>query len=325
LGSQRLDFARQRDIFLSAYAAHAGTAFTYEDFVALRLARLAALAKLEGSWENPPHSALQALRFRTAQFYLRPRFAHIVKQELAALAEARETLHTQKVSMRGSAWEDIQCPLCDLCSPAIAMEENGFLGRRCSGCGLVYISPRPGAREIQDLYMCDKAHIQPDSHFQHSFLKRMFARHTLKLTAPHVTSGSILEIGAGAGYFLDEARKAGFQPYAVELNPRQADFIEDALGIPCERQLFSTASFGPKKFDVIYHADVISHFSEPLQVFREIAEKLADNGFVVFETGNFADVAPRYLPAIPCLQYPDHSSFSASGPCTNCCRRRASR
>jgi SAM-dependent methyltransferase len=119
----------------------------------------------------------------------------------------------------------------------------------------------------------------------------------------------MLEIGAGAGFFLDEARRQGFEPYALEPNPTQADFIENNLRIPCERQALSLTTFQDKQFDAIFHSDVISHFYDPIDAFRTMYAKLRVGGFLIFETGNFADVTARYLGAIPSFQYPDHLFF----------------
>ncbi len=123
------------------------------------------------------------------------------------------------------------------------------------------------------------------------------------------TAGSLLEIGAGAGFFLDQARRQGFEPYAIEPNPTQADFIENKLRIPCERQVLSLASFEDKQFDTIFHSDVISHFYDPIDMFRIMYAKVRVGGFLIFETGNFADVTAKYLGAIPSFQYPDQLFF----------------
>jgi len=69
----------------------------------------------------------------------------------------------------------------------------------------------------------------------------------------------MLEIAEGGGYFLDEAREEGFEVYGIELNSIQADFIKTKLGIPCEKPLLDIPFFDGKRFDIIYHCDVISH------------------------------------------------------------------
>ena len=205
--------------------------------------------------------------------------------------------------------EDITCLFCGKSSDQIVIEENGYKGRKCIQCGLIFISPRLTPLEIQNLYAKDQSHVSAESHISGSFAVRLHARHNLRIIKKFIDGGSILEIGAGAGYFLNEARKEGFEVYGIELNPIQADFIKSKLGIPCEESEISSHSFGKKKFDIIYHCDVISHFYDPIITFENINEKLNKNGIMVFETGNFGDVKDKYYKLVTKFQYPDHLFF----------------
>ncbi len=205
--------------------------------------------------------------------------------------------------------EEISCILCQLASESIAIEENGYTGRRCSGCGLIYISPRPALSAILNLYDHNQAHISAEWHIAVEQLKRRHARHNLRLIRRHLARGALLEIGAGAGYFLDEARRAGFEPHAIELNPIQAHHIRTRFGIPCEQEPLAPGSFGGRPFDIIYHSDILSHLYNPVSEFETMAAKLAPDGLLVFETGNYADVERRHYGLIGSFQYPDHLFF----------------
>ena len=204
---------------------------------------------------------------------------------------------------------EIECIFCHLKSDRVAIEENGYQGKRCPQCQLIYISPRPSLNEIVDLYGHNEAHIPAQAHIAADFAKRLLAKHNLNLVSSVINKGSLLEIGAGAGYFLDEARKIGFDPYGLEFNPVQANFVRDRLKIPCEESALSTSVFDGKKFDLVYHCDVISHFFEPIAEFTKMHEVMKDESFLVFETGNFAEVDPKYYQYIPSFQYPDHLFF----------------
>jgi 2-polyprenyl-3-methyl-5-hydroxy-6-metoxy-1,4-benzoquinol methylase len=122
-------------------------------------------------------------------------------------------------------------------------------------------------------------------------------------------AGSILELGPGGGCFLSEARKRGYQPYGIELNPIEARWINENLHIPCESMPLGEASFGGKHFDIIYHRDVLSHLSDPIAVFREINRAMEKDGLLMFETGNIADVHEKYMKYFSQFSYPDHLFF----------------
>jgi 2-polyprenyl-3-methyl-5-hydroxy-6-metoxy-1,4-benzoquinol methylase len=205
--------------------------------------------------------------------------------------------------------EAIACIFCADSTAYIALQENGYCGKKCKKCSLIYISPRPTPDEIIDLYGHSNAQVTAQSHITDSLLKRLHARHTLKILSSYKTDGELLEIGSGGGFFLDEARNKGFVPYGIELNPTQAHFMQHSLKISCETTPLDTQSFGAKQFDVLYHSDVLSHFHDPVKEFRTMHEKMKDGGVMIFETGNIGDINSKFYTLFKSFQYPDHLFF----------------
>jgi SAM-dependent methyltransferase len=162
---------------------------------------------------------------------------------------------------------------------------------------------------MENIYAQDKTQGSAEAHIAGSFRSRLYAKHNLRIIKRCIKKGSILEIGAGAGYFLDEARKEGFEVCGIELNGNQADFIRNKLRIPCEESSLNTSSFAGKRFDIVYHCDVLSHFYDPIAEFTKMKDVLRNDGIIAFETGNFGDIEERYLKAITTFQYPDHLFF----------------
>ncbi len=209
--------------------------------------------------------------------------------------------------------ENIKCIFCNSESDKILINENGYTGRKCPTCNLIYISPRPASDVIVDLYGNDNADLDAKYRIKASFSKTLHARHNLRIINKYAGCGKILEIGAGAGYFLNEARKQGFDAYGIELNSIQADYIKDKLNIPCEQSPLNEKTFNNEKFDIIYHCDVISHFYNPIAEFEKIYLRLKENGFLIFETGNLGDVNTGYFKYFPKFFYPEHLFFFSEG------------
>jgi SAM-dependent methyltransferase len=205
--------------------------------------------------------------------------------------------------------EDVTCIFCKKTNYDIAIEDNSYTGRRCDLCNLIYISPRPSLAEIVDYYGHNESAISADRHIASGHIKRLHARHNLQRLTQYVSSGSLLELGAGAGYFLLEAREIGFEVHGIELNTLLAVFMRKHLKIPCEESPFDVTSFGGKKFDVIYHCDVLSHFYDPIADFTRMHERLTDGGILAFQTGNFADVQKKFYGFIDSFLYPEHLFF----------------
>jgi 2-polyprenyl-3-methyl-5-hydroxy-6-metoxy-1,4-benzoquinol methylase len=148
-----------------------------------------------------------------------------------------------------------------------------------------------------------------DAQFKFDRVKRKQAALSLSVIKKFMKTGSLLELGAGGGSFLQEARDWGYEPHAIELNPIEAKWIEEELAIPCENKVLSDNSFGGKQFDIIYHNDVLSHFYDPIEAFLCMNRALRKGGYLVFETGNIADVRQNFYNLFSQLSYPDHLFF----------------
>jgi len=205
--------------------------------------------------------------------------------------------------------KDKSCIFCHLESNEIVIEENGYYGKKCPNCNLIYTTPRPKLDEIIDFYGHDHSNISAQEHIEDKFVKQLYAKHNLNHMRHYVKGGTMLEIGAGAGYFLKIAKEYGYEVYGIELNEKQAIFIQNGLNVQCESTPLSDKSFGNKKFDIIYHCDVISHFYDPIAEFVKTKSKLNNNGYIIFETGNLSDVEKKYYKYLKHFQYPDHLFF----------------
>lgn len=203
--------------------------------------------------------------------------------------------------------EDIRCIFCGKGTEKIAWIEKGFVGKHCD-CGLLYISPRPELEEILNLYNSYEADVSAKSRIKAELMGRFNGRHRLELIKEYLPQGSLLEIGSGGGYFLDESRLAGFEPFGIELNLHQAKFIKEQLKIPVETNPFSESSFPGIYFDIICHFDVISHFYDPISEFKKFNKRLRDRGILFFETGNggpLEEMAQIYWPlAVSSASFP---------------------
>ena len=199
---------------------------------------------------------------------------------------------------KGLSVETIGCILCGGAGNRVVIEENGYQGRRCDACGIIFVSPRPSLEDISAIYASDTAHVSSAHQVRPSVGGRLHARHTLRLLRRFRKSGRVVEIGAGGGHFVTEARSAGYEVSAVEANPVPRDHIR-SLGIPCTDTLEADC-------DIVYACDVLSHFYDPESDLRDIHAHLGKAGLIVLETGNLGDVQERYFNRFVEFQYPDH-------------------
>ena len=85
--------------------------------------------------------------------------------------------------------ETIRCIFCgDPATAPVVIEENGFTGRKCPRCGLIYVSPRPKLSEILAIYEQDAACFRVNQRTCNNRLKRLQARHNLAIVKRHCTT-----------------------------------------------------------------------------------------------------------------------------------------
>lgn len=107
---------------------------------------------------------------------------------------------------------------------------------------------------------------------------RQEAREALPLLGK--SHGRLLEIGCAGGFFLAEARAAGFEVQGVELNETMAAHARN-LGLEVQCAPIEAADLPLNSFDVVIAQDVLEHLRDVQTFVRRAAELLAPGGILV--------------------------------------------
>ncbi len=100
-----------------------------------------------------------------------------------------------------------------------------------------------------------------------------------------ITEGrDLLEIGSSWGYFLWQAKKRGFQTTGVELSDTRRQFGIEKLDVNLVKAI---TELGEHKFDIIYTAHTLEHFTDLTKIFQDISDHLKVGGKVIIEVPNF--------------------------------------
>jgi hypothetical protein len=62
----------------------------------------------------------------------------------------------------------------------------------------------------------------------------------------------------------------------------------------------------PKRFDVVFHVDLMSHFLDPLDALGAMCRATRPGGVVAFEVGLLAGISPRWYKWQRAVGYPQH-------------------
>lgn len=100
-------------------------------------------------------------------------------------------------------------------------------------------------------------------------------------------TGSILDIGAATGYFLNHMKNNGFHATAVEVDEDSRKFCEDKFNIKSTPPIDFFAKEQPK-FDIITMWHVMEHVHDMHMYVDKINELLDDDGIAVIAVPNHA-------------------------------------
>jgi SAM-dependent methyltransferase len=187
-----------------------------------------------------------------------------------------------------------KCRICD--SDQIANKRKGSAKLiHCKDCDVYYLEKFPDNSELQKYYSEDydlhssSGDIIEDEH------RRIFRStenlYLISEMMKYVETGkNVVDIGCDKGFFLDEARRFGYNVFGVEPMKSSAAYATN-IGIDIKK----TISEHESKFDaaVMWHS--LEHFTEPYSILNDISEKLNDNGYIFIRVPAFDSVWSKLL------------------------------
>jgi len=122
-------------------------------------------------------------------------------------------------------------------------------------------------------------------------------------------TGKLLDVGCGIGYFLDEAKKRGWDVHGTEYTDK-AIAICKAKGINMKQGKLDPALYKEGMFDIVTSFEVIEHINNPQEEVQNIRTLLRSGGLFYVTTPNF-NAIERYLlkEKYNVIQYPEHLSY----------------
>lgn len=101
--------------------------------------------------------------------------------------------------------------------------------------------------------------------------------------------GRLLDVGCGAGYFLDAGREAGWEVQGVELSPAAVQVGREQLGLDIFQGTLEQAALQDQAFDILTMFEVLEHLQDPGPVLREAWRVLRPDGLLAVQVPNDLD------------------------------------
>ena len=106
---------------------------------------------------------------------------------------------------------------------------------------------------------------------------------------------SLLDVGAGSGLLVAEAKCFGFNATGVEPSCSLVKLARDLYQVDLLQGVFPHPMLPNHRFDVIFLVDVIEHVSTPLELLQHCAAALTPQGIIIMVTPNVGSLAAHLL------------------------------
>lgn len=162
----------------------------------------------------------------------------------------------------------------------------------CDSCGVAVTSPRPREQDIGSFY---PDHYWGDEVPQREELLKNYQEIYSWILSHKKPKNSILDIGAGGGYFLSLFNK-NFDRLGIEFSKQAALMGERNFGLKIlSGDLKSNYnSIKDTTFDFVTMNNVLEHLYDPKKELRMVHSLLKDDGYLIISVPNFNSINSRF-------------------------------
>ncbi|HEU0303752.1 MAG TPA: class I SAM-dependent methyltransferase [Gaiellaceae bacterium] len=215
---------------------------------------------------------------------------------------------------------------CALCGSAVdprtalVWRKDGYDVVRCPSCGLVFRAELPDESALRDIYDEGYFRDRPGRADRHGYadylrdarLHRANARRRLRLLTGR-PRGRLLDVGCAAGFFVDEARRAGWDASGIDVSEAMVDWARSNLRVPVVCASFTSAELALPPLDAITMWDYIEHSIDPRRDLAAAREQLRPGGLLALSTGDIGAITSRLAGRRWHLLTPEHHNFFFDG------------
>lgn len=180
------------------------------------------------------------------------------------------------------------CPICGGATAGVVGVKDGLRVFRCGTCTAQYSERAPEVSQLSEIYGKEYFHGSPAGYPRYEAdesLHRARARDYLQDLMAHTPSaGSLLDVGCATGFFLDEARQAGWRVRGCEVSDWAATFAQQRFGLDVVLAPFPTPLLGPQKYDAVTFLNVFEQLPDPHAAERILRDLVVPGGLLALET-----------------------------------------
>jgi 2-polyprenyl-3-methyl-5-hydroxy-6-metoxy-1,4-benzoquinol methylase len=162
---------------------------------------------------------------------------------------------------------------------------------RCGECGFIFSNDK----EVDELVSLYEKMSDPGYEESQEGRAQQMRWLLSKARKANPSARSLLDVGAGSGLLLAEAKCFGFNPIGVEPSHSLVKLGRRLYQVDLLEGMFPHPMLSNHRFDVIFLVDIIEHVSAPLDLLRHCAAALAPQGIMVLVTPNVGSLVAKLL------------------------------
>lgn len=195
------------------------------------------------------------------------------------------------------------CLVCGGVKLKPLMKKNGADLLICGDCRFVFFRQIPTPEELENYY---KGYGRND-YLSPITIKRY--HEILDRFEPYRKNNRLIDVGCGIGYFLEEAKKRGWEVYGTEYTDK-AIAICQYKGINMSKGALDPKNYEPGFFDVVTSFEVMEHINNPREEVKCFNEILRSGGALYITTPNYNSLSRLQLGGDwTVILYPEHLSY----------------
>ncbi len=185
----------------------------------------------------------------------------------------------------------LMCPSCDAPDHDLVFTSwNGYPIRRCQSCQLVFTDDRlaPPPETLYPPFEQSDTAARKNVRSALSLFLKQRASFVRRVTPRTSAKPRLLDYGCGSGAFARFMASGGYD--VVGLEPFSLGAPTNEASLTLLRKPFENARPELGSFDVITLWHVLEHVKKPIDLLRDLAEHLKDDGVFVISVPNFKSV-----------------------------------
>ena len=166
---------------------------------------------------------------------------------------------------------------------------------RCTACGTSQTVPRPPEHSLGRFY---PPSYYPTGGYSRAYYRRRIQpsqRDKLAIVLRFRQSGTLLDVGCGAGFFVREAAERGFSAQGIEFSREAVEFGMREGDIRLTEGDLLHTPFPDSSFDIVTLWHVMEHLPRPVETLKRIRSLLKPGGILVAAVPNFDSLQARFF------------------------------